>query len=532
MNTRLGTEWIAASVALFVAACGGAEATTYHDAGKPPGEAGLDDATIDAGGEDAESDATTVDDGGEDATACAAPQVLCNGVCTNIDSDRNHCGMCSVQCGDGTVCTGGRCAATCGALATCPSGDGGPSYCANTITDNANCGGCGETCVAGTVCSNGTCALTCGALTTCSPDAGTPYCANTATDNANCGTCGHICQAGTVCSNGTCSPTCGSNLVQCGVACVDGKNDPTHCGASGDCTGANAGVQCDNGKSCVAGSCVCSGGKSTCGAACVDTASDAKNCGGCGNVCQGTCVNGGCATSCANLRALNKNTPSGAYMIDPDGIGPGGAYKAYCDMTNDGGGWTLALKADGASASSNFLYGGALWTNATTLNAGTVDLSRSEAKYASFSQIVASSVRLVIADTSANANNPPTHAQVITLGSPSTLLGLVSGNFTSTAIGRGAWITLGNGGAPQLNCNVEGFNAYFAPPSSRARIGLLGNSQNNCNTPDSAIGFGISVGPGNTCYTKSPSYAVGVIGGGTCAAGGADRTYFGYVYVR
>ena len=55
--------------------------------------------------------------------------------------------------------------------------------------------------------------------------------------------------------------------------------------------------------------------------------------------------------------------------------------------------------------------------------------------------------------------------------------------YRSTSLGREKWKALiGSKGSLQLRCNKEGFNAVSDERHSRARIGILGNNENECNT--------------------------------------------------
>ena len=69
---------------------------------------------------------------------------------------------------------------------------------------------------------------------------------------------------------------------------------------------------------------------------------------------------------------------------------------------------------------------------------------------------------------------------------------IADGQYRSISLGRDRWMSLiGSNASLQENCKKEGFNAKSdSKDFANARIGILGNDQNDCLTCDSRIGFG------------------------------------------
>lgn len=294
--------------------------------------------------------------------------------CANLETSREHCGVCDRACAIGEVCCNGSCIDTastgynceeCGCAngMTCQSGTcrcpvGQTScngFCVDLSSNSENCGSCGNSCpdLGNTICVNGKCQCSVYGDVICSGSCTNPY-----GDSKNCGGCGNVCRPGTCCSGGTCvevdlltdPKNCGacdsicyfsnccsngkcadiltdpSNCGTCGSVCSSGccsggecrdlSNDPNNCGycgnvcASGCCSGGLCADLGNDAANC--GTCgnVCANGCCV-GAKCADLSSDPNNCGFCGNTCPtGSCCRNGTCTTVPSLSSVSPN-PSG-----------------------------------------------------------------------------------------------------------------------------------------------------------------------------------------------------------------------------
>jgi hypothetical protein len=164
----------------------------------------------------------------------------------------------------------------------------------------------------------------------------------------------------------------------------------------------------------------------------------------------------------------------------------GNDYTTWCDMTSEGGGWTLVLKSD--PADDAYRYDGALWTNTTTRDADNDALDRTAAKLRSFTEVPFNEIRVGLADV-ADPQAPHIFANIPL--SASSLLALLQDPARSpTFVGRTAWRGLVDNDPLQDNCNLEGANVAPSENYVRVRLGIIGNGQDDCGSPDSFVGVG------------------------------------------
>ncbi len=191
------------------------------------------------------------------------------------------------------------------------------------------------------------------------------------------------------------------------------------------------------------------------------------------------------ATSCKDLLAKAPASKDGAYWINPDNSTP---YQVWCDMTTDGGGWTLAMRFKN---DTKLGYSSTLWTDKNVLNedgGASVDPSlNANAKLGSFVNLAGTTLR--------GCKGVTDNCFKQDYGAAKPLQALFNENFKSGGPSRSALVAAFGDDGSQPYCNgtgINNYNGYSGPGTySAARFGLVGNNENDCATTDSAWGFGV-----------------------------------------
>ncbi|MEQ8829840.1 MAG: fibrinogen-like YCDxxxxGGGW domain-containing protein [Alphaproteobacteria bacterium] len=94
---------------------------------------------------------------------------------------------------------------------------------------------------------------------------------------------------------------------------------------------------------------------------------------------------------------------SGVYVIDPDGSGGSSPYDVYCDMVEDGGGWTLVATV--SAGGGNSWMSSAAWTSNTTFGSPTSTSLSSDMKNRAFSEVSFTQFRIRASSSARRVTN-------------------------------------------------------------------------------------------------------------------------------
>ncbi|MCK6546720.1 hypothetical protein L6R52_12790 [Myxococcota bacterium] len=156
------------------------------------------------------------------------------------------------------------------------------------------------------------------------------------------------CDDGVACTRDLCEEsTVACTWVADDTRCNDGNQCTDDvCNASTGCTAIQNNRSCDDGDPCTTNDACFAG---TCGAGVPMSCGAAGQCTpGVGCETYGTSAQPG--TSCGDILGKNPSATNGVYWVDTNGGSTSDALQVYCDMTRDGGGWSLVLQNNSAVA--------------------------------------------------------------------------------------------------------------------------------------------------------------------------------------
>jgi hypothetical protein len=97
----------------------------------------------------------------------------------------------------------------------------------------------------------------------------------------------------------------------------------------------------------------------------------------------GTITNPG--RDCKDILDTLGTAADGLYYVDPDGVGALASRQVYCDMTTDGGGWTLIMEL---RDDTTFQWSSTHWTTSSVFADGVPDVSTdTNNKYGTFNEV-------------------------------------------------------------------------------------------------------------------------------------------------